>query len=377
MANKQDYYVLLGVDKSAGEDEIKKAYRKLAIKYHPDKNNNDPAAAEKFKEINEAYTVLSDADKRRTYDQFGHDGPRMGGGAGGGGFEDIFSQFGGGAFSDFFGGGGSQGGQRQRQGNDLRIRMKLTLEEIAHGVEKQIKIKRFVTCQACNGNGAKNGTAVKTCGTCSGSGQVRKVVNTMLGQMVSTQTCGACNGEGKTITERCDKCRGDGRVEAEEYVKVNIPAGVHSGMQLSMTGKGNLPPRGGRPGDLIIVIEEQDHETLKREGNNLVIDFWLSFVDAALGTTIEVPTLDGKAKVNVQAGTRSGHILRLRQKGLPELNSRNIGDQLICINVWTPKKVNADEKELLEKLRQLSNSNMQPDPAKSDKGIYETFRDLN
>jgi len=374
MAGKKDYYEVLGVDRKAGDDEIKKAYRKLAIKYHPDKNNNDPASAEKFKEINEAYSTLSDADKRRSYDQFGHDGPRMGGG-GGGGFEDIFSQFGGG-FGDFFGGGGG-GGQRQRQGNDLRIRMKLTLEEIAHGVEKQIKIKRFVTCQACNGNGSKNGTSIKTCGTCSGSGQVKRVMNTMLGQMVSTQTCPTCNGEGKSVTERCDKCRGDGRVEAEEYVKVNIPAGVQAGMQLSMTGKGNLPPRGGRPGDLIIVIEEQEHETLKREGNNLVIDYWISFMDATLGTTIEVPTLEGKAKVAVQPGTRSGHILRLKTKGLPELNSRSIGDQLICINVWTPKKVNADEKELLEKLRQLSNSNMQPSQTKADKGIYETFRDLS
>jgi molecular chaperone DnaJ len=371
---KKDFYELLGVDRKANDDEIKKAYRKLAIKYHPDKTGNDPTSAELFKEINEAYSVLSDADKRRQYDQFGHDGPR-GGGGGPAGFDinDIFSQFGGGGggFDSFFGG---QGGGRNRQGQDLRIRMRLTLEEIAKGTEKQIKIKRHVGCQACGGNGSKNGTSINTCGTCQGSGQVRRVVNTMLGQMMSATTCPTCNGEGKSIAQTCDVCRGEGRVLAEEYVTVKVPAGVQTDQYLTIRGKGNVPPRGGLAGDLLVVFEEEEHPILKRDGNNVVYDLFISFTDAVFGNKVEVPTIDGKVRISIDAGTQSGKILRLKGKGLPEVNNpRIVGDQLVFINVWTPKKLTDYERKLLKDLE--ASANMQPTPTASDKGIYGKVRE--
>lgn len=364
---KTDYYDLLGVERGASEEDIKKAFRKLAAKYHPDRNPGDESASEKFKEINEAYTVLSDPEKRRAYDQFGHDGPR-GFGGGGGGFEDIFSQFG-----DFFGGGfsGNGGGSRQRVGNDLRIRMNLTLEDIAHGVEKEIKIRRQTSCQACNGNGSKNGNSLKSCQTCKGQGQVRQVVNTMLGQMVSTQTCPSCQGEGQTVAERCGTCRGDGRVEADEYVKVKIPAGVASGMQMTVGGKGNFPPRGGRPGDLIVIFEETEHPYLKRDGNNLVYDLWVSFVDAVKGGDQEVPTLGGKVKIPLPAGSMSGKILRLKNKGLPELNSRVVGDQLVCVNIWVPKNLRPEQLEQIER----ASAGLRPPTQTDEKGVYAIFKE--
>ncbi|NEM98271.1 molecular chaperone DnaJ [Pontibacter burrus] len=376
---KRDYYEVLEVSKGASQEEIKKAYRKLAIKYHPDKNPDDHTAEDKFKEAAEAYEVLSDPQKRQRYDQFGHQG--MNGGFGGGGMnmEDIFSQFGdifggGSPFESFFGGGGrSGGGRRQRKGSNLRIKLKLNLEEIANGVEKKIKVKRYVACGTCGGNGAKNGTDMQTCGQCQGSGQVRKVVNTMLGQMVSTATCPTCNGEGRIVTRNCDVCHGSGRELQEEVITINVPAGVMDGMQLSMSGKGNVPERGGVAGDLLIQIEEEVHPTLKRDGNNIIYDQYISFVDAALGADIEVPTITGKVKINIKPGTQSGEIFRLRGKGIKDINGYGKGDQLIHVNVWTPKSLSADERATLERLR--DSDNFAPHPGKNEKSFFEKVKD--
>jgi molecular chaperone DnaJ len=374
---KRDYYEVLGVAKNAEGDVIKSAYRKMAIKYHPDKNPDDPSAEDKFKEAAEAYEVLSDGDKRARYDRFGHQG--VGGAASGGGpnMEDIFSQFGdifggGGGFEGFFG-GGQRGGRRVKKGSNLRIKLKLDLEEIANGVEKKIKVKRYVACPPCSGTGAKNGTELKTCPTCQGQGQTKKVVNTMLGQMVSSSTCPTCHGEGKTISTVCDVCKGEGRQMNEEVIPINIPAGVANDMQLSMSGKGNFPERGGVPGDLLIQIEEEPHEFLKRDGNNIMFEQYISFVDAALGTNLEVPTIEGKVKIKVDAGTQPGKILRLRGKGIKDLNGYGRGDQLIHLNVWTPKNVSNQERELLEKLR--DSDNFTPHPGKNEKGFFEKVKE--
>src|SRR6478735_4648640 len=297
---KRDYYEILGVDKSTSADDVKKAYRKLAIKYHPDKNPDDPSAEDKFKEAAEAYEVLSNPEKRQRYDRFGHQGVGGNGGHGGGGMnmEDIFSNFGDvfgedSPFGSFFGGGQRRGGRAVRKGSNLRIKLKLTLDEIANGVEKKIKVKRYVACDDCGGNGSKNGTSVQTCKQCNGTGQVRQVVNTMLGQMVSATTCPSCHGEGSTVTQKCTSCHGEGRVEREETISIKIPAGVVEGMQLSMSGKGNVPQRGGVAGDLLILIEEMEDEVLKRDGANIIYDLYISFADAALGVQVEVPTVEG------------------------------------------------------------------------------------
>lgn len=378
---KRDYYDVLGVAKSANADELKKAYRKLAIQYHPDKNQGDKAAEEKFKEAAEAYDVLTNADKKARYDRFGHQGmggAGSGGGAGGMNMDDIFSHFGdvfGGdesPFGSFFGGGGR--GSRQRKGSDLRIKLKLNLNEISNGVEKKIKVKRYVACKSCNGNGSKNGTSLQNCGICAGTGQVRRVQNTMLGQMMTTATCPTCNGDGKIISQRCEVCAGEGRMVEEEVIPVKIPAGVAEGMQLAMSGKGNVPQRGGVPGDLLIVIEEEEDELLKREGNNVIYDLHISFADAALGNSFEVPTVDGKVKIKIDAGTQSGKILRLKDKGIKEVNSYGRGDQLIYVNVWTPKVLTADEKNILEKLR--TSPNFVPNPQKSDKSFFERMKEF-
>lgn len=351
---KRDYYEVLGVSKSAAADDIKKAYRKIAIKYHPDKNPDDPTAEDKFKEAAEAYEVLSDQEKRSRYDQFGHQG--VNGGYGHMNMEDIFSQFGdifggGSPFEGFFGGAAGRGGRRVRKGTNLRIKLKLDLEEIANGVEKKIKVKRYVACNTCGGNGSKNGTALQTCSGCQGTGQVKKVVNTMLGQMVSTSTCPVCDGEGKKVSQNCETCQGEGREMKEEVIPINVPAGVADGMQLSMNGKGNVPQRGGIAGDLLIQIEEEPHALLKREGNNVVFEQYISFVDAVLGANLEVPTIEGKVKIKIDPGTQGGKILRLRGKGIKDINGYGKGDQLIHINVWTPKNVTNDERQILEKLR--------------------------
>ncbi|MFD2599479.1 molecular chaperone DnaJ [Sphingobacterium corticis] len=386
--SKRDYYDVLGVSKNADAAEIKSAYRKLAIKYHPDKNPDDAAAEDKFKEAAEAYEILSNPEKRQRYDQFGHAGNSAAGGYGGGGYgggmnmEDIFSQFGdifgggggGNPFEGFFGGGGSRGGGRRVQrGSNLRVKIKLTLEEIAQGVEKKIKVNKQVACQTCDGTGAKDKSSYNTCRTCNGSGSVRRVTNTVLGQMQTTSTCPTCNGEGIEITAKCTTCKGEGLTRSEETISINIPAGVSEGMQLSMSGKGNAAPRGGVPGDLIILIEELPHETLKRDGINVIYDLYVNFADAALGTSIEIPTIDGKAKIKIDPGTQGGKILRLRGKGLPEVNSYHKGDQLVYVNVWTPKAVSKEERDVLEKLKE--SNNFKPQPGKNEKSFFERIKE--
>ena len=372
---KRDYYEILGINRNASVDEIKKAYRQMAIKFHPDKNPGDKAAEDKFKEAAEAYEVLSDQNKRANYDRFGHQGASAaGGGYGGGGMnmDDIFSQFGdvfgdgGNPFESFFGGGGGRSGRRSGgvRGNNVRIKVKLTLKEIAEGVEKKVKFNRMVTA---------DGLTFKTCTTCNGAGQVRKVTQTFLGQMATTSVCHACNGAGKTVDKRPSGVGADGLVGKEEIVSINIPTGVADGMQLSMSGKGNMGPNGGPSGDLIIVIEEIDDAVLKREGNNIMYDLHISFIDAAIGTNVEIPTVDGKVKLKIDAGTQGGKILRLRGKGIPELNSHHRGDQLVHINIWTPQKLTSEEKEMLEKLRDADN--FKPHPGKNDKSFFDKMRE--
>ncbi|MCA4893973.1 MAG: molecular chaperone DnaJ [Cytophagales bacterium] len=370
---KRDFYEILGVSKNASAEEIKKAYRKTAIQFHPDKNQGDKAAEEKFKEAAEAYEVLSDETKRAQYDRFGHNRP----GSGGGGYsshemnmEDIFSQFGdifggggsgGSPFDSFFGGGGKS---RQRKGSNLRIKLKMTLEEIANGIEKKIKVNRLVHAE---------GVTFKNCSTCQGTGQVRKVVNTMLGQMVSSSTCPTCNGAGQTLDKRPPGVDNSGLVSKEDLITVKIPAGVSDGMQLSMSGKGNEAPGGGVPGDLLILIEETEDKELKRDGTNLIYDLHISFIDATLGTSVEVPSIGGKVRIKIEPGTQSGKILRLRGKGLKDINGYGTGDQLIYINVWTPKKVSSEEKAKLESLR--SSANFQPSPDANEKGFFERMKE--
>ncbi|NML19346.1 molecular chaperone DnaJ [Pseudoflavitalea sp. G-6-1-2] len=383
---KRDYYEILGVSKSSSQDEIKKAYRKVAMQYHPDRNPGDKAAEEKFKEAAEAYEVLSDQDKRAQYDRFGHagmSGNGRGGFGGGQNMDDIFSQFGDifgdDIFGNFFGGGGGggrRGGQRSRgvRGSNLRIKLKLTYEEIAKGVNKQIKVKKYVVCSTCTGSGAKDKNSTQTCGTCGGSGQVRKVTNTFLGQMQTVTTCPTCNGEGHVITAKCGSCKGEGRVYGEETVSIDIPAGVQEGMQLSVSGRGNAGERGGPAGDLIILIEEEQHKELHRDGLNVAYELHLSFPDAAFGTNVEVPTIDGRAKIKIPAGTQSGKIFRLKGKGFPAVNSYEKGDQLIYVNVWTPQHLTSEEKAMLEKLSQ--SPNFKPQPDKSEKNFFDKVREM-
>jgi len=384
---KRDYYEILGVSKSSTQEEIKKAYRKVAMQYHPDRNPGDKAAEEKFKEAAEAYEVLNDPDKRAQYDRFGHNafsGGRGGGGFQGGGMnmEDIFSQFGDifgdDAFGSFFGGGGGRrsSGSRGRgaRGSNLRVKLKMNFEEIAKGATKTIKVKKHVKCQTCTGSGAKDKNSVQTCGTCGGSGQVRRVQNTFLGQMQTVSTCPACNGEGTTVTSKCNACRGEGRVYGEETVSIEIPAGVQEGMQLSINGKGNAGERGGSPGDLLVWIEEEAHPQLQRDGLNVAFDLYLSFPDAVFGTQVEVPTIDGRAKIKIPAGTQSGKIFRLKGKGFPSVNSYERGDQLIHVNIWTPQHISPEEKSMLEKM--IKSSNFEPKPEKNEKSFFDKVREM-
>ena len=355
---KRDYYEVLGVAKNADAAEIKKAYRKLALKYHPDRNPGDKEAEEKFKEAAEAYDVLSNEEKRRRYDQFGHAG--VGGGAGGFGgggisMDDIFAHFGDifGSFGGFGGfGGGGRSARRVNRGSNLRVKVKLNLEEIAAGVEKKIKVKKYVACQHCNGTGAKDGKSYSTCSTCKGTGQVTRVQNTILGAMQTTSTCPTCGGEGRIINDKCPHCGGEGVLLSEEVITLNIPAGVADGMQLSLSGKGNAARRGGVNGDLIVLIEEEEHPDLIRDGNDLLYNVFVSFPEAVLGETVEIPTIEGKAKVKIEPGTQPGKILRLRGKGLPDINGYGKGDLLVKVSVWIPKTLSKDDKKLVEKMKE-------------------------
>jgi molecular chaperone DnaJ len=388
MSSKRDYYEILGVSKGSSQDEIKKAYRKVAMQHHPDRNPGDKAAEEKFKEAAEAYEVLSDTDKRAQYDRFGHQafGPGRGGGGGysGGGMnmDDIFSQFGDifgddNPFGSFFGGSSRRSsGARSRgqRGSNLRVKIKLNFEEIAKGTQKTIKVKKYVLCNTCNGSGAKDKTSLQSCSTCGGSGQVRRVQNTFLGQMQTVTTCPTCNGEGSTVTHKCTACKGDGRVYGEETVTIDIPAGVQEGMQLSLSGRGNAGERGGSSGDLIVLIEEETHPQLHRDGLNVAYDLHISIPDAVFGTQVEVPTIDGRAKIKIPAGTQSGKIFRLKGKGFPNVNSYEKGDQLIQVNVWTPQHISDDEKKMLDKMN-LS-ENFKPKPEKNEKSFFDKVREM-
>ena len=364
MAEKRDYYEVLGVEKNANADEIKKAYRKAAIKYHPDKNPGDKEAEEKFKEAAEAYDVLSNEQKRARYDQFGHAGMSGAGGAGGfgggfgGGFsmEDIFSQFGdifGGHFGGGFGGGfgGSRGGGRSvNRGSDIRVRIKLTLAEIANGTTKKIKVNKYIACDKCGGNGAKDASSFSTCSTCNGSGYVVSVQNTFFGRMQSQSVCPTCGGEGKVITAKCDKCGGEGYIKGSEVIEINVPAGVGEGMALTVSGKGNAARHGGINGDLIVVIEEEHNAELLRDGNNLIHNLNITVATAILGGEVEVPTIEGKAKIKIAPGTHAGKVLRLRGKGLPDVNGYGRGDIMVVVDITIPTSLTSEEKELVKKL---------------------------
>ena len=381
---KRDYYEVLGVGKNATPEELKKAYRKLALQYHPDRNPGDKEAEEKFKEAAEAYDVLSNPDKKARYDQFGH--AAFEGGAGGyeGGMNinDIFSQFGD-IFGDFFGGGGFHGfsgfggGQQGRRatprGSNLRIKVKLTLEEIEKGCEKKIKVAKYVPCKTCGGSGSRTGK-YDTCPHCHGSGVVTEIRRTILGQMQTQSVCPHCGGEGRIIKDKCHDCNGDGIVRSEEIITINIPAGVYDGMQLSMSGKGNAAPRGGVSGDLIILVEELPHDIFERQDNNLYYNAFITFSQAAMGGSIEIPTLSGKVKVKIDAGTPSGKVLRLKGKGLPQYGSYGRGDLLVSVNVWVPKNLSREEKEILTKLDQ--SPNFQPNPTKQERGFFDKMKDL-
>ena len=365
MAEKRDYYEVLGVEKNANADEIKKAYRKAAIKYHPDKNPGDKEAEEKFKEAAEAYDVLSNPDKRARYDQFGHAG--MGGAAGAGGFggfsgggfsmEDIFSQFGdifGGHFSGFGGfGGGSRGGQRVNRGSDIRVKVRLNLSEIANGTTKKLKINKTIACDKCGGTGAKDSSSYSTCSTCNGSGYVTRVENTFFGRMQTQGVCPTCGGAGKVITAQCDKCHGEGTQRGDEIVEIKIPAGVGEGMALTVTGKGNAARHGGVNGDLQVVIEEEHDPQLVRDGSDLIHNLNIPVTTAILGGTVEVPTVDGKAKIKIAAGTHAGKVLRLRDKGLPEVNGYGRGDILVVVDLTIPSHLTSEERKLVEKLAEM------------------------
>lgn len=379
---KRDFYEILEVPKNASKEEIKKAYRKQAIKYHPDKNPGDKASEEKFKEAAEAYEVLSDDDKRARYDQFGHAGV---GGAAGGGFsgqgmsmDDIFEHFGDifGGFGGFGFGGSSRrsGGRRVNKGSNLRVKVKLDLSEIANGVEKKLKVQKYISCQHCHGTGAERGSDYSECPTCHGTGQVTRVQQTFLEHMQTTSACPNCDGEGRIIRTKCTHCYGEGIVKGDEVITVKIPAGVGNGMQMTVSGKGNAARRGGVNGDLLILIEEEDHGELVRDGNDLIYGLYLSFPDAALGSTVEIPTVDGKVKIKIEPGTQPGKILRLRGKGLPEVNGYGHGDLLVNINVWIPKNLNKDEKKIIEKFNE--SSSFKPNPDRNDKSFFERMRNM-
>ena len=379
--SKRDYYDVLEVPKTASSEEIKKAYRKKAIQFHPDKNPGDKAAEEKFKEAAEAYEVLSDENKKARYDKFGHAGLGGASGFSGGGMsmDDIFSHFGD-IFSDMSGfgfssfGGRQQQGRRMSRGSNLRVKVKMNLQEIAQGTEKKLKLKKYVSCKSCNGTGAEGNHGESNCSVCGGSGQVTRVANTILGRMQTSSICNNCGGSGKVITKKCTSCYGEGIVQDEELVSVKIPAGVAEGMQLNVSGRGNAARRGGINGDLLVVIEEEPHSELIRDNNDLIYPLFVTISDATLGATAEIPTIDGKVKIKVEPGTQPGKILRLRGKGIPEINGYGKGDLLVTVNVWIPKEVSREERAILEKLN--SSKNFQPHPSQEDRSFFQKVRNF-
>jgi molecular chaperone DnaJ len=358
MSKKRDYYEVLGVGKNAQADEIKKAYRKKAMEFHPDRNKDNPVSEKRFKEAAEAFDVLKDPDKRARYDQFGHAGLHTGGYQEPDfqniNFEDIFSRFGDIFGGDIFGGaGGSSRGRRRgagRPGEDMKMRLSLTLNEIAFGVEKKLKVKKQIKCDSCNGTGAESSEDFMTCSTCNGMGEVRQVSRTMFGQFVNVQPCPTCMGEGRVIRNKCKKCSGEGRAKGEETVSVKIPAGVTSGNYITLRGQGNAGLRGGPAGDLIVLIEEEEHKYFEREGNNIIYDLRISIPQAILGSEVEVPTLKGKAKLKIDAGTQPGKLLRMREKGIISLNGNGTGDQYVRVNVYIPGKLSSQEEKLIKEL---------------------------
>ena len=382
---KKDFYDVLGVPKGADNDVIKKAYRKIAMDTHPDRNPGDKKAEERFKEAAEAYEILSNPDKKARYDRYGHAGvdPQAGysGRSGGMTMDDIFENFGdifgdsGSPFESFFGGRSSGGGRSTGQkGSNLRIKVSLTLEEIATGISKKIKVKKQVTCKTCHGSGAKDAKSVKTCGTCNGSGYVRQIKNTFLGQMQTTSACPTCDGTGQQISANCGNCRGSGSEMGEETIEIQIPAGIEDNMQLSMRGKGNAGSNGGPNGDLLISIEQKEHESFSRDGMNIHYDLYINFADAALGHQIEVPTLNSAVKIKIPPGTQSGKIFRLKGIGLPAVQSYEKGDQLVHINIWTPKTLTNEEKAIMEKMKTMTN--FQPHPSSEEKGFFDRMKEF-
>lgn len=386
MAEKRDYYEVLGVSKSATPEEIKKAYRQLALKYHPDRNPDDKDAEEKFKEAAEAYSVLSDENKRARYDRYGFAGMNGGsasGGGFGGGFGDfdlndilnsVFGRgfdFGGFNFGGF-GGGSGRGGVARQRGSNIRVKVKLNLQEIAKGVKKKIKVNKYVTCDHCHGSGSENG-ATETCPTCHGRGQVVQTVNSFFGAMQTASVCPTCGGTGQIIKNKCKHCQGEGIMKGEEIIDIEIPAGVGNDMQLTVRGKGNAGPHNGINGDLIVVIEEEESKEFERDGSNLIYNLFLTIPEAILGTQAEVPTIDGKVRVKIAPGTQSGKVLRLRGKGLPNINSYGSGDMLVNVNVWIPKKVNKEEEKMLEEL--AKSENFKPNPTDEEKSFFNRIRD--
>ena len=378
---KRDYYEILGVSRDAGEDEIKKAYRKLAVEYHPDKNPGDKGAEEKFKEVSEAYEVLKDKEKRAQYDRFGHTGAFAGapGGGGYGGFSfdlndalnAFMRDFGGFGFDDFFGEAtGTRSRRRANRGSDLQARLRLTLREVAEGVEKTLKINLYQSCTQCNGSGSRSGKTT-TCPDCNGTGQVRKVQRTFIGQFVSVGACTRCNGSGATIQDLCSSCSGEGRVRKDRKIKVKIPAGVSSGNYLTLRGQGSAGLRNGPKGDLIVLIEVEEDENFERHGDDILFDLPISFSQAALGSEMEVPTLTGKARINIPAGTQTGKILRMRGKGVPHLNSSGRGDQLVRVTVWTPTKLSSEERELFAELSKVESQS----PPAAGRGFWKRMKE--